>query len=73
MQELRSDYFLTLPPLSIARYSFIQLSRLRRREENENANTSPQEGDNSAISSAAFTVGGGGRVYGEAPDMRVMY
>ena len=40
MQQLRNDYSLTFPPLSIARYSFIQLSRLRRREENENAQTS---------------------------------
>ena len=40
MQQLRNDYSLTCPPLSIARYSFIQLSRLRRREEKENAQTS---------------------------------
>ena len=40
MKQLRNDYSLTCPPLSIARYSFIQLSRLRRREENENAQTS---------------------------------
>ena len=40
MPHLRNDYSLTRPPLSIARYSFIQLSRLRRREENENAQTS---------------------------------
>ena len=40
MQQLRNDYTLTCPPLSIARYSFIQLSRLRRREVNENAQTS---------------------------------
>ena len=33
-------YSLTFPPLSIARYSFIQLSRLRRREVKENAQTS---------------------------------
>ena len=32
MQQLRNDYSLTFPPLSIARYSFIQLSRLRRSE-----------------------------------------
>ena len=38
MQQLRATTkSLTFPPLSIARYSFIQLSRLRRREENENA------------------------------------
>ena len=37
MQQLRNDYSLTFPPLSIARYSFIQLSRLRRREVKENA------------------------------------
>ena len=37
MQQLRKDYSLTCPPLSIASYSFIQLSRLRRREVNENA------------------------------------
>ena len=36
----RNDYSLTCPPLSIAKYSFIQLSRLRHREENENAQTS---------------------------------
>ena len=40
MQQLRNDYTLTFPPLSIARYSFIQLSRLRRREVKENAQTS---------------------------------
>ena len=39
MQQLRNDYSLTCPPLSIARYSFIQLSRLRRREVKENAHT----------------------------------
>ena len=33
----RNDYSLTCPPLCIARYSFIQLSRLRCCEENENA------------------------------------
>ena len=36
----RNDYSLTFPPLSIARYSCIQLSRLRRREVKENAQTS---------------------------------
>ena len=40
MQQLRNDYSFTFPPLSIARYSFIQLSRLRRREVKENAQTS---------------------------------
>ena len=40
MQQLRNDYSLTFPPLPIARYSFIQLSRLRRREVKENAQTS---------------------------------
>ena len=40
MQQLRKDYSLTFPPLSIARYSFIQLSRLRRRGVKENAQTS---------------------------------
>ena len=40
MQQLRNDYSLTFPPLTIARYSFIQLSRLRRREVKENAQTS---------------------------------
>ena len=40
MQQLRNDYSLTCPPLSIARYSFLQLSRMRHREENENAQTS---------------------------------
>ena len=39
MQQLCNIYSLTCPPLSIARNSFIQLSRLRRREENENAKT----------------------------------
>ena len=33
----RNDYSLTYPPMSIARYSFIQLSELGRRGENENA------------------------------------
>ena len=32
MQQLRNDYPLPFLPLSIARYSFIQLSRLRHRE-----------------------------------------
>ena len=36
MQQLRNDYSLTFPPLSIARYSF---TRLRHREENKNAQT----------------------------------
>ena len=40
MQQLRNDYSLTCPPLSITMYSFIQLSRLRSREENENGQTS---------------------------------
>ena len=40
MQQLRNDYSPTFPPVSIARYSFIQLSRLRRREVKENAQTS---------------------------------
>ena len=40
MQQLRNDYSITCPPLSLARYSFIQLSRLRHREANENAQTS---------------------------------
>ena len=40
MQQLRNDYSLTFPPLSLARYSFIQLSRLRRREVKEDAQTS---------------------------------
>ena len=40
MQQLRNGYSITFPPLSIARYSFIQLSRLRRREVKENAQTS---------------------------------
>ena len=40
MKQLRNDYSFTFPPLSISRYSFIQLSRLRRREVKENAQTS---------------------------------
>ena len=40
MQQLRNEYSLRFLPLSIARYSFIQLSRLRHREANENAQTS---------------------------------
>ena len=40
MQQMRNDYSLTRPPLSITRYSFIQLSQLGRREEKENAQTS---------------------------------
>ena len=39
-QQLRNDYSLACPPLFIARYSFIQLRRLRRHEENENAQIS---------------------------------
>ena len=38
--QLRNDYSLTFPPLSIARYSFIQLSEHGRREVKENAQTS---------------------------------
>ena len=30
MQQLRNDYSLTFPPLSVARYSFIKLSQQRR-------------------------------------------
>ena len=37
---LREEYKLTFPPLSIARYTFIQLSELGRRGENENAQSS---------------------------------
>ena len=40
MQQLRNDYSLTCPPLYIARFSFIQLSRLRHREENDNDHNS---------------------------------
>ena len=40
MQQLRNEYSLTFLPLSIARYSVIQLSRLRRREMKENDRTS---------------------------------
>ena len=36
----REDYSLTFPPLSIVRYSFIQLSELGHRGENENVQTS---------------------------------
>ena len=40
-QQLRvKTKSLTFPPLSIARYSFVQLSELGRRGENENAQTS---------------------------------
>ena len=35
MYQLRNDYSLTCPPLYIARYSFIQLSGLGRRGEND--------------------------------------
>ena len=35
MQQLRNDYSLTCAPLSIARYSFIQLSQIGRRGEEE--------------------------------------
>ena len=42
-QQLRAKTkSLTFSPLSIARYSFIQLSRLRHHGENENAQTSKQ-------------------------------
>ncbi len=40
---MRKDYSLTFPPLSIARYSFIQLTELGRRGENENAQTLKQQ------------------------------
>ena len=40
MQQLRNDYSLTCPPLSIDKYSFIQLTELEHREEKENALTS---------------------------------
>ena len=36
---MREDYSLTFTPLSIARYSFIQLSELGHRGENEKAQT----------------------------------
>ena len=39
-QQLRNNYSLTFPQLSIARYSFIHLSELGCRGENENAQTS---------------------------------
>ena len=39
----RKDYSLTFPPLSVARYSFIQLSVLRHHGENENAKASKQQ------------------------------
>ena len=43
MQQLRAKTkSLTFPPLSIARYSFIQLGQLGRREVKENAQTSKQ-------------------------------
>ena len=32
LQILREDYLFTYPPLSVARYSFIQLSELKQRE-----------------------------------------
>ena len=47
------DYSLTFPPLSISRYSFIQLSELGHRGENENAQTSKRyqrEDSNPALS-----------------------
>ena len=37
MQVLHTDYSLTFPPLSTARYSFLQLSKLGHGGENENA------------------------------------
>ena len=40
MQQLCNANSLTFPTLSIARHSFIQLNGLKRREENENAQTS---------------------------------
>ena len=42
LQLLYEGYSLTLPPLSITRYSFIQLSEQGRRGENENSQTSKQ-------------------------------
>ena len=39
-QQLHNNYSLTFLPLSIARYSFIHLSELGCRGENENAQTS---------------------------------
>ena len=57
MQQLRNDYSLTFPPLSIARYSFIQLSRLRRREVKENAQTSKRQQRGSNPGSLDFESG----------------
>ena len=39
-ENRREDWSLTFPPMSRARYSFIQLSELGRHGENENAQTS---------------------------------
>ena len=60
MQQLRNDYSLTFPPLSIARYSCIQLSRLRRREVKEkmpklrNGNNGDSNPGSGSIASPAF-------------------
>ena len=40
---LREDYSLKIPPLSIARYSFIQPSELERHGEHEHAQSSKQQ------------------------------
>ena len=43
LQLLRKDFSLTFPALTIARYSFKQLSELGRRGENENGQASKQQ------------------------------
>ena len=43
LQLLHKYYSLTFPPLSVARYSFIQLSKLRHHGENENAQAWKQQ------------------------------
>ena len=43
LQLMREDYSLTFSPLSVARYSFIQLGQLERHGQRENAHASKQQ------------------------------
>ena len=49
LQSLRENYSLPYPPLSITRYSFIQLSELRQRGANEIAQASKQQQEDNIV------------------------
>ena len=54
LQLLCEDHPLAFPPLSIARYSYTQLSELGRRGENENAQSSKQQRGDSSLGSRDY-------------------